>query len=308
MSGLLKTLLVSSSIALIYTAGVPCASASLIDWTFSGVTFNDGCAASGGFTMDTVAGHVVPSSIAIWTTGSGGNNAVTGYHYAIDDYSSSGTQSLFLYASYANQNIFSMTFDRPLTTYGTTAYFHPTSTSWEGFIGGPTRFVTSGAVTSPGIPEIEVLGSGQNIADGDSTPSVTDGTDFGSVGQGAAAVSHKFRVSNTGTAALTAYGLTVPEGFSVTDPLSIIIQIGSYDDFTVTLSTGAAGTFAGDISFANYDEDGGDGVENPFNFRITGTVVPEPGTCAMLLAALGLSGFFGRRRKQGIASPGSQSA
>ena len=207
MSALLKTLLVSSSIALIYTAGVPCASGDNITWTLSGVTFNDGATASGYFVMDTVAGRVV--ELSILTTSTGGNNAVPGHYYTMDQYLGGGTQSFSLYDWEHDQNYFSLTFDRLLTSYGTTASL--LTSSWEGFIGGPARLVASGYAISPPalVAEIGVLGIGQNIADGDSTPSVTDGTDFGSVERGAAAVSHTFRVSNTGAATLTrrGYGL-----------------------------------------------------------------------------------------------------
>ena len=283
MIRLRTTLLLSSTIAVIYTAGVSCASGENITWTFSGVTFTDGNTASGSFVMDTVAGRVV--EVSILTTGTGGNNGVPGHNYTMDQYSGGGTQSFSLYDWDHDQNYFSLTFDRPLTNYGTTAYFHPTSQSWEGFFGGPNRFVASGAVTSPGVAEIGVLGMDQNIADGDSTPSVTDGTDFGRVERGAAAVSRTFRVNNTGTAVLTTSGLTVPAGFTVTGPLSTFIAIGAYDDFTVTLNTNTAGTFAGEVSFANNDAAGGGGVENPFNFRITATVVPVPRALQINLAS-----------------------
>ena len=281
MKGLLKTLLVSSSIALAFTAGIPRASAELITWTISGVTFDDGAGTmSGYFVMDTVLGRVV--EVSITTTGTNGNNGVPGHAYSMAQYLGGGTQSFSLYDSEHDGNYMSLTFDRPLTSHGTTAYFltpPSPSFSWEGFIGGPARRVTSGYVTSPAAPavaEIGVTGIGQNIADGDITPNLADGTDFGSAVRGAAAVSRTFRVSNTGTAALTTSGLTVPAGFSVTNPLSNSIAAGSFDDFTVTLSTGTAGTFAGEISFANNDAGGVDGVENPFNFRITATVVPGP--------------------------------
>ena len=56
---------------------------------------------------------------------------------------------------------------------------------------------------APLLPEIAVSGIGQNIADGDTTPGSTDGTDFGTVLQGTT-VDHVFTVSNTGTATLTA--------------------------------------------------------------------------------------------------------
>src|SRR5207244_12500327 len=79
-------------------------------------------------------------------------------------------------------------------------------------------------------PEVAVSGNAINIVDGDSTPSVTDGTDFGTTFQGTP-VSHIFRVDNTGTAALNTSGLTVPAGYSITEPLSAAILAGGFDTF-----------------------------------------------------------------------------
>jgi uncharacterized delta-60 repeat protein len=119
-----------------------------------------------------------------------------------------------------------------------------------------------------GAPEITVLGDGVSITDGDTTPSATDGTDFGSVAQGGAAISRTFTVRNDGTAALTLGAVAVPAGFTLMEGLSASLAPGTADTFTVRLDTAAAGTKTGDISFPTNDSD-----ENPFNFRITGTVI-----------------------------------
>ncbi len=115
----------------------------------------------------------------------------------------------------------------------------------------------------PTEPEVAVSGNGRNISDGDTSPSTSDGTDFGT-----GLVSRTFRVTNSGNAPLTTSGLSVPSGFTVTNGLSSSISAGGYDDFTVKF-TGSTES-AGDISFRNNDADGGDGVEDPFNFRIIG--------------------------------------
>jgi hypothetical protein len=119
-----------------------------------------------------------------------------------------------------------------------------------------------------GAPEITVLGNGLSIADGDVTPSAADGTDFGSVGQGGTPISRTFTVRNDGAAALTLGAVTVPAGFTLTEGLSASLTPGASDTFTVRLDTATAGIKAGDISFTTNDGD-----ENPFNFRITGTVI-----------------------------------
>lgn len=115
-------------------------------------------------------------------------------------------------------------------------------------------------------PEIAVSGNGFDIADGDTTPSSSDGTDFGSVLTGAT-VDHVFTVSNTGTATLTTSGLTLPSGFILVEGLSGSIAPGASDTFTVRLDTSTPGTKSGQITFTDNDSD-----ESPFNFTVTGTV------------------------------------
>jgi hypothetical protein len=68
------------------------------------------------------------------------------------------------------------------------------------------------SVSFVGVPEITVLGNGVSIGDGDTTPSLTDYTDFGSVVQGGTAISRTFTVRNDGTATLTLGAVTVPAG------------------------------------------------------------------------------------------------
>ncbi len=116
-------------------------------------------------------------------------------------------------------------------------------------------------------PEIEVTGNGISIADGDTTPSATDHTDFGSLVQAGPTISRTFTVRNSGTATLTLGTVTVPAGFTLTEGLSGSLAPGASDTFTVRLDNATVGTKSGDVSFSTNDAD-----ENPFNFRITGTV------------------------------------
>ncbi len=117
------------------------------------------------------------------------------------------------------------------------------------------------------LPEIEVRGNGVLIADGDTSPSAADHTDFGSVVQGGSAISRTFTVRNDGTATLTLGTVTVPGGYTLTEALSSSLAPGGVDTFTVQLETSTPGTKAGEITFTNNDSD-----ENPFNFQITGVV------------------------------------
>ena len=137
----------------------------------------------------------------------------------------------------------------------------------------PFNFRITGTVFTP--PEIGVTGNGVSITDGDVTPSIADGTDFGVVFRGSNLVSRTFTVYNYGSAtwtmARTLGAVTVPTGFTLTDGLVARLPSGATDTFTVQLDTAIAGTWTGDVSFANNDLD-----EDPFNFRITGTIIDEP--------------------------------
>jgi hypothetical protein len=137
----------------------------------------------------------------------------------------------------------------------------------------PYNFAITGTVTEP---EINVTDGGfgggapDSIADGDTTPSNTDGTDYGSTPVGTA-LTRTFTIENNGTAPLTLTAPTLPTGFSLVGAFPTSIAVGSNATFTVQLDATTAGTFGGDISFANNDSD-----ENLYNFAITGTVTaPE---------------------------------
>lgn len=117
-------------------------------------------------------------------------------------------------------------------------------------------------------PEISVTGNGQNIVDGDSSPSVGDDTDFGNTTVGGSTISKTYTINNVGTATLTVGTPTVPTGFTLTASPSGTVTAGSSTTFTVRLDASVAGTKSGQVSFTTDDSD-----ENPFNFSIIGTVV-----------------------------------
>jgi subtilisin-like proprotein convertase family protein len=119
-------------------------------------------------------------------------------------------------------------------------------------------------------PEIAVAGNGSDITDGDATPGLGDGTDFGSTRKDTAAVVRTFTVTNTGAGTLTLGPISLPNGFAPgSDALAATLAPGASDTFSVQLLTTVVGVFAGEVSISNNDVD-----ENPFNFRITGVVSP----------------------------------
>jgi len=66
------------------------------------------------------------------------------------------------------------------------------------------------------LPEIAVTGENLAINDGDSSPRLADGTDFGDVILRGATVSKTFVIGNTGVGTLALGSVTVPNGLGVT--------------------------------------------------------------------------------------------
>ena len=124
-----------------------------------------------------------------------------------------------------------------------------------------------------GSPEINVQGNGTNIVDGDTTPSTSDDTDFGSHTEGDSNLSRTFTIQNTGSADLDLTGspnvsISGSSDFSVTSqPGSDPISAASSTTFVVRLDPTTVGTQTATISIANDDSD-----ENPYNFDVEATI------------------------------------
>jgi VCBS repeat-containing protein len=137
-------------------------------------------------------------------------------------------------------------------------------------------------------PEINVTGNSVSILDGDSTPSTTDHTDFGSAALTGGTVVRTFTIANNGTGSLTLSGTplvavsgTHAADFTVTAlPTSPVTASGS-TTFQVTFDPSAAGTRTATLTLANDDSD-----EGSYDFAIQGTVVNIEPT----LAAIPVSG------------------
>lgn len=116
-------------------------------------------------------------------------------------------------------------------------------------------------------PEIAVTGNGNNIVDGDATPSATDHTDFGTITEAGATLSRTFTITNSGDADLVISSVTVPTGYTITtNPTGTITPSGTAS-LIVRLDSTTPGTKSGDITINNNDAN-----EGTFNFAVTGTV------------------------------------
>lgn len=129
-------------------------------------------------------------------------------------------------------------------------------------------------------PEMDITGNGISIADGDTSPSIEDHTDFGSSDIQGSVVTRTFTVINSGSADLTLNGIpkVIVEGTHASDfvvtvqPSSATITPADSTTFQVTFDPSAAGLRTASIRIANDDSD-----ENPYTFTIqgTGTTAPE---------------------------------
>lgn len=122
-------------------------------------------------------------------------------------------------------------------------------------------------------PEINVTGNGVTIADGDTTPSTSDHTDFGSVDVTSGAVTRTFTIQNTGNATLNLTGsprvqLTGSSDFSVTAQPAATVAAGASTTFQAQFNPSATGLRTATVSITNNDAN-----ENPYNFSIQGTGV-----------------------------------
>jgi LPXTG-site transpeptidase (sortase) family protein len=132
----------------------------------------------------------------------------------------------------------------------------------------PYNFAIHGTGTTP---EMDVRGNGISIADGDTSPSTVDGTDFGSAIVGGSVVDHTFTIWNTGLWSLNLTGAPAVQiggdpDFSVPSQPTTPVTPGVSTTFVVRFDPGALGTRSATISISNNDAD-----ENPYTFAIQGS-------------------------------------
>ena len=131
-------------------------------------------------------------------------------------------------------------------------------------------------------PDLDIFGNGNLILDGDNTPSLADGTDFGSIDVNAGTLISSFTIQNnasninatlTDTPLISILGSHASDFIVSTLPLTTIPG-GGNTTFTITFNPSGAGLRTAEISIPNTDPD-----ENPYNFAIQGTgITIVPGT------------------------------
>src|SRR6185503_7087867 len=146
----------------------------------------------------------------------------------------------------------------------------------------PFNFAVAGTVRPVQVDsaEVTVILSGQpgGLISGESI------VEFGNVTAGSAGPTRTFTVRNDGNATLSLGAVSVPQGFVVVDPLVGALAPGDSDTFVIRLDTDVVADRSGNVSFNTNDPDDN---EDPFVFRVTGSVTPaaqpEPEVAVNLL-------------------------
>ncbi|MCB0165383.1 MAG: choice-of-anchor D domain-containing protein [Anaerolineae bacterium] len=120
-------------------------------------------------------------------------------------------------------------------------------------------------------PAMAVLGNGQLIANGDTTPAVADDTDYGSALMASGQITHTFTISNSGTGDLSltgvpAVGLTGASAFSVVGQPSSPIAAEATAPFAIRFAPTSTGLLTTTVTISNSDS-----ANNPYTFVISGT-------------------------------------
>ncbi|WP_422103834.1 choice-of-anchor D domain-containing protein [Winogradskyella sp.] len=141
----------------------------------------------------------------------------------------------------------------------------------------PYTFDIQGNGFNP-LAEMDVFGNSNAIADGDTTPSFLDNTDFGNVIASSNSSANTFVIENNGgsntlnlTGSSPYVSITGSSDFSVTSIPSNAITAGSSTSFVITFTPTSLGLITASVSIANSDAD-----ENPYNFSIQGTGIVAP--------------------------------
>ncbi len=129
------------------------------------------------------------------------------------------------------------------------------------------------------IPEMDVAGFGQSIADGARAPSVADATDFGGVPLASDSATHTFTIANTGNADLHLSGSprvsilgANTQDFVVVAQPNAVVAGGASTTFQVIFHPSIQSTSM-PLRQAIISIDDDDASEHPYTFEVQGTAV-----------------------------------
>jgi hypothetical protein len=149
---------------------------------------------------------------------------------------------------------------------------------WSPYFNGHSNWVAGIISTDYGfefyafVPQIIVKGKNINITNGDSSPTATDGTDFGQAEFDIEIITNSFSIQNSGSTNLIVSDLFLTTGTSAFEIIKMPatdIAPGTSSVFQIVFDPFEAGIINGSVSIANNDE-------SPFVFAIRGEGIPEP--------------------------------
>jgi len=131
--------------------------------------------------------------------------------------------------------------------------------------------------------EITISGNGYVIPNGDTTPSISDGTDFRQVEIENDFARKTFEIANSGNFNLTISDVLISDtsAFQVTTYPSGSISPGGSTTFRITFDPEDVLIYSGTVSIVNNDN-----TANPYTFMIKGEGIPEMGIVFSILCSV----------------------
>jgi hypothetical protein len=176
---------------------------------------------------------------------------------------SAGTISWFAASTGGSALATGTSFTTPSISTTTTYYVETTNASC-------TSASRTAVIATVNAPEIDILGNAISITDGDTTPSTTDWTEFGSMEISTGIITKTFTIQNTGSSALSIGAITISGtnagDFTVATSPSASIAVGGSATFSISFNPNVLGLKTAAISIINDDAN-----ENPYDFAIQGT-------------------------------------
>ena len=123
------------------------------------------------------------------------------------------------------------------------------------------------ATVSSNAPTAVITGDGISIANGASTSSLLNATNFGTITQGAATGLETFTITNAGATALTLSGTAATGGFTVVSTPATSVAAHGTTTFKIGLPTVISGNYSGTVSFTTNDPN-----NTHFSFVVSGVV------------------------------------
>lgn len=215
------------------------------------------------------------TSIVIQLQRSGTGNRGLALRYSLDSYASNLDSEKSVVDSTSTQTFtwnFTQSNSSSPVTYRLYSWAEATGGSGGPGDGSGNDISVYGSVSTASAPDLDVRGNNAVISDGDTSPVVTDHTDFGAVGLNQSNLVRTFSITNTGSGSLTLENVAVgganAADFTVTAQPTLSLAAGASTTFQVRFDPSATGE-RNAILYVTNNVTG----KNPYDFYIRGTSV-----------------------------------